>query len=406
MGGPTGHREARSPGGRLEVADRLRGRRVEIEDAIGARAFAVAELTGTEEPGYREGLRAAIAAAVEYALEAIESGIRRSDAVPVTTLVQARVAARSGVGLSVVLRRYAAGYSVLGDSLGEELRRTPGGGHLFGTLQGEVTAAFERLITEVSAEYEREADQLSAAPMARQALRVRSLLEGESVHSAELGYELSHWHVAAVADGAGAGALLRQVVRGLERPFLVVDLTEWEAWAWLGGKEAIDPALLVDRARGPRESECLVAVGEPGREVSGWRASHRQAMSALSVALRDPRPATRYGDVALLSTVLADEDLTAFLTDAYLRPLADVRGGGGVLCATLRAFLAAGRNASSAAAALGIARQTVTSRVRVIEERLGRPIDGCAAELELALRIAPFLGADVARYRPGEGVAP
>jgi hypothetical protein len=396
MGGSGGHREAwRSTCERADIADRLRFRRPEMEEAIGARALAVAGLTGSEDSGYREGLRAAIAAAVGFALEAIESGIGRGGPVPVAALVQARLAARSGVGLTVVLRRYAAGYSVLGDRLAEELGYFPSAGRLHSVLQGELMVVFDRLIVEVSAEYQREADLLRESPISRQADRVRRLLQGERVSSAELGYELGGWHLAAAASGDRAAPLLRELVEGLDRPSLVVELSQREAWAWLGGQRPPDPALLLARAGADRHAGPLIAIGEPGRGVSGWRASHRQAAAALSVAGHDPRAATRYADVAIVSAVLGDVDLTRFLVETYLEPLADGRGGGEVLRETLWAFLAAGQNASSAAAALGIARQTVTSRIRAIEERLARRVDAFAAEIEIALRLGRCLDAEL-----------
>jgi DNA-binding PucR family transcriptional regulator len=40
-----------------------------------------------------------------------------------------------------------------------------------------------------------------------------------------------------------------------------------------------------------------------------------------------------------------------------------------------------------AAATLGLGRQTVTDRVRIIEEQIGRPPEECLAELDLALRL-------------------
>jgi DNA-binding PucR family transcriptional regulator len=55
---------------------------------------------------------------------------------------------------------------------------------------------------------------------------------------------------------------------------------------------------------------------------------------------------------------------------------------------TLRAYFAAERNVSSAAAALGVRRQTITSRLHVIEERLGRSLGVYATELDAALRLA------------------
>jgi DNA-binding PucR family transcriptional regulator len=59
-----------------------------------------------------------------------------------------------------------------------------------------------------------------------------------------------------------------------------------------------------------------------------------------------------------------------------------------MLGGTLLTFLELNGNASSAAAALGVTRHTVAGRVRMVEERLGRPLGSCAAQLETALRIA------------------
>jgi PucR C-terminal helix-turn-helix domain len=39
------------------------------------------------------------------------------------------------------------------------------------------------------------------------------------------------------------------------------------------------------------------------------------------------------------------------------------------------------------AAILGVSRQTVTNRLRAIEQRLGRPLGTCANELEVSLQL-------------------
>lgn len=54
---------------------------------------------------------------------------------------------------------------------------------------------------------------------------------------------------------------------------------------------------------------------------------------------------------------------------------------------TLKAYLATGLNVSSTAAALGVNRRTVTRRLRSVEESLGRPLETCVADLEVALRL-------------------
>jgi DNA-binding PucR family transcriptional regulator len=113
--------------------------------------------------------------------------------------------------------------------------------------------------------------------------------------------------------------------------------------------------------------------------------THQQAQAALVVALCRPRRFTRYADVALLASALKDEALGRALIEIYIAPLEDSRGSGPVLCRTLRAYLAAERSVSSAAVALGVVRKTVASRLRTIEERLGRSLHPCPAELEVAL---------------------
>ncbi len=130
-----------------------------------------------------------------------------------------------------------------------------------------------------------------------------------------------------------------------------------------------------------------LAIGEPGRGVKGFRLTHRQAQAAQLVALRRPQWLTRYSDVALLAFALRDEALARSLVDIYLSPLDGPRQGSPVLRQTLRAYFAAERNASSAAVALGVARQTVENRLHRVEKKLGRLLPTCLAELEVALRL-------------------
>lgn len=96
---------------------------------------------------------------------------------------------------------------------------------------------------------------------------------------------------------------------------------------------------------------------------------------------------TRYSDVCLLAAGIKDDVLIESLRDLYLAPLERGPAGGRALRATLRAYFAARSNASSAAAALAVTRQTVTKRLRRVEEELGIPLESCARELELALEL-------------------
>jgi DNA-binding PucR family transcriptional regulator len=177
-------------------------------------------------------------------------------------------------------------------------------------------------------------------------------------------------------------------------------------WAWLGGRERFTREEVERILARPAAGESAVLVfGEPNEGLGGWRLTHRQAQAALQVELRRPEPAgvTRYAEVALLAFALADEALAGSLIDIYLSPLDVQRDGGAVSRATLRAYLKAGRSASSTAAALGVVRSTVENRLRAIEDSLDRPLSACLAELEVALRLEELggFGGDPEGRSPG-----
>ena len=88
---------------------------------------------------------------------------------------------------------------------------------------------------------------------------------------------------------------------------------------------------------------------------------------------------------------MQDELLASSLRKLYLEPLEAERDGGEVARETLRAYFAADRNVSSAAAILDVERRTVSNRLRSIEQRLGRQLSSCAVELSIALRLEQLL---------------
>jgi hypothetical protein len=368
------------------VAARLRARREEIHEAVIHRALSVAPPSGREAPGYVEALRGAIPSAVEHAFDVIELGEERVGPTPAAIFVQAAASSRSEVGLEVVMRRYAAGYSTLSDFLQQEIVAVHGNSvHGYTALQRELTALFERFVGEVGATYRREEARPLPSPSQRRLERVRRLLAGELIDPGGLDYPLEGSHLAVIVSGtepeAGASALAGR----LDRRFLVGESSIGRCAVWLGGSRPLDPddlngALLVATEDGLR-----LSLGEPGTGVAGWRRTRRQAEAAHLAAERGADSVVRYRDVSLISAALRDPDLHHFLAETYVDPLGGYRSP---LGRTLIAFFEADRNASSAAAALGLARQTVASRVQIAEKRLGRPLAECAAQLETALRLA------------------
>jgi hypothetical protein len=380
---PAGRRSLASL--RAATAEGLRVRREEIHEAVIHRALSVAPPTGREAPGYVEALRAAIPAAVEHAFEVIELGEERAGPTPAPIFVQAAASARSKVGLEVVMRRYVSGYSTLSDFLHQEVRGLGAGVEdSYMVLQRELTALFERFAVEVSETYRREEGRALPSSRQRSLERVRRLLAGELIDPAGIDYPLDGSHLAMVLSGTEPEAAAGSLAVRLDRRLLIGESSSVRCAIWLGGlrpteEEELDAAIEVVLEEG-----FLVSLGEPGEGLAGWRRSLRQAEAAHLVAERSGRGLFRYREVALLAAALRDPDLAHFLTEAFGVPLEEDRLP---LRETLVAFLAASWNASSAAATLGVTRHTVTSRLRVVEERLGRPLADCAPELGTALRL-------------------
>jgi PucR C-terminal helix-turn-helix domain len=373
---------------RREVVEALAGRRAEIEKSIRTRAFAVAGATGTETPGYVEGLWAAIAAALDLAMVAIGDGFEHVGATPLPILVQARSAARSRVSLEVVLRRYAAGYSVLIDFLLAEIRGLETTANdSESILQGELTSLFDRLVEAVGGAYREEGERLGRSSAQRHTDLLRRLLAGESIDRSRFDYDFDAHHLGVVATGPDAEGVLRRAAARIDRRLLLLEHGEGAISGWLGGgREFLAEDLdALPHCGDPHQGS--LAIGEPGEGLRGWRLTHRQAEAGFGVGVRGSRPFTRYAEVALLATASRDEDLVAFLDVAFISPLRARQDGGAALFEALRAYLDAGCNVSSAAAALGLARQTVASRLQQAERQIERPLGGCLAELEVALRV-------------------
>jgi hypothetical protein len=377
-----------SPGGAKptdveELVDRLRARRQDLERAVLARVYGIEDPTASAESEYLTGLHAAVAAALDYAFEVIAGGGSRGvPPAPAAVLVQARLAARNDVGLDSVLRRYCAGQAFLADLIVEEAdlpRRQ------LRDLLRALAASLDHLLAVVGKEYEREihAAQDSGA---RRSRLLEGLLAGELLDVSELRYDLVGWHIALAGPPDAADELLALAAR-LDRMPLVMQRDSSTLWAWLGGRRRPDERDYEEIERTFAEGGAAIGVGEPGIALDGWRFSHRQATAILPVARLRRAGILRYGHAPLVAASLRDKLLATSLRQLFLTPLESERDGGQTAKDTLRAYFAAAGNASSAAAALGVNRSTISTRLETIEQRLGRPVDQISAELQTSLKL-------------------
>ncbi len=371
------------------LASRLRGRLPELEAAIATRVYAISDPREIADPTYLHSLHGALTMALDYALTVIELGERRAPGVPPALLAEARLAARSGVALDTVLRRYSAGNALLGDFLVEEVEHAGVSSSDLRRLLRRQATLFDRLLEAVSEEHVREAKSRSITTAERHREYVKGLLAGQQPSGeVELGYDLDGQHLGLMARGDGAHEVMRELAKRLDRRLLTGRREEEPVWAcWLGGRRPLETEQVL-RALGEIPLDrVIVTVGEPGEGLSGWRLSHRQAKAALPIAERRGQSILRYADVVLLASLLRDDLVTTSLRQLYLEPLEGARDEGKVARETLRAYFAAERNVSSTAAALGVDRRTVTNRIRAIEDLFGRPLKDFATELETALQL-------------------
>jgi DNA-binding PucR family transcriptional regulator len=354
--------------------------------------LALSELPAAGGTEYAQGLRNAVAVAIHYGIGGI-AHCEASSTVPVELLGQARRAAASGVGLDTVLRRYLAGHALLGDFLMEEAERAENLAPAeLKRLLRLLAAGADRILAAVSEAYAEEARRRGRGAEHRRTVLVERLLAGEPLDPKDLAYDLNCWHLGVVVSGPGAQEASVSLARSFDTRQLVLSRDRDLVWVWLGGRDPIDPRDACSLAEATSPPGVALALGEPGEGLAGWRLTHQQARAAIAVAQRGPRTLVRYADVALLAATVRDELLDISLRKLYLEPLEGERDGGVVLKETLRAYFRTERNVSSAASALGVNRNTITNRLRAVEQRLGHSLATCGADLEVALRLAEVSG--------------
>jgi hypothetical protein len=334
-------------------------------------------------------MRVAITEIVGYGLTSIERGPAWDGPIPAAAIAQARLAARVGVGLGTVLRRYVAGHGELGDLVMKEAEACglSNRGSALHDIRRTQELLLERITGVIEHEYNQERERLARSPEQRTAEVVRRVLAGAVSPDdlAELDYDIySSWHVGLIATGIGAGKALDELKAHYGRRVLGV-LVDGVLWAWLRSQKRLTEndieRVSIEQARSS------FGIGEPGLGLDGWRLTHDQAQAALAVALRRAQGIARYGDDRLLAAALENDTLARSLRQKYLTPLCSQRDGGAKLRRTLRTYIDLDCNATCAAQVLGVGRRAVKSRVDAAEKLIGCALSDCLAELDVALRL-------------------
>lgn len=272
-------------------------------------------------------------------------------------------------------------------------------------LQSRISHFVDAAAAEVRSSYEDEQAAWSGGPAGRRTRLVREFLAGAPLDVDATAQTLNHplraHHIAVVLwreyrshDQAGleavAGAFGREA-GGVS--LLTVPAGASTLWAWLSC--ASEPTIDSFDAAISAASGVRAAVSGPHQGPEGFRQAHEDALEAQRVARLQGRraaPITRHADVHLAALVSSDpRGLWRFVCDT-LGPLADADVHAERLRATLGAYLASGGSTSGAARRLGIHRNTVSYRLRTIEDLLGPDFDRPHVALELALELVRTLG--------------
>ena len=202
-------------------------------------------------------------------------------------------------------------------------------------------------------------------------------------------------HVAIVAAGGATEVepALRAVAGELDLRLLLVQIEPGTIWGWLGGRKLDErPWREVIRLNAPEQ--VMLGIGDAAGGHAGFRASHHEARDAVRVGRRLGLAVCHFHDVALEALALRDEQFARRFVARELHGLDGPDDRSSKLRDTLRAYFASGHNAAAAAAMLDVHDQTVTYRLRRVEECVGARVSDRRAELELALRLERMLSAD------------
>jgi diguanylate cyclase with GGDEF domain len=376
----------------VALSRRLRSRSSEIVETIyGCIREAVPDPAAADlGDDYHAGVRRATTALVEYGLTGIERGLNWSSPLPEAAVIQVRWAARADVSLSIVQRRYCVGHRCLGEFVAQEAEAIDDAAsrwsalrHLHKTQQ----ELLEHLMAALEHEYHDERQSTHSPEQLRIELVRRLLIEDVDPHELkDLDYELeSCWHLGVIAHGAEGAEALRCAWSSRGRKLLCVPGYDGAVWAWLGGHAKLTVAELKALLAASGRSNASLAIGEPGRGLEGWRATHEEARMASLIARHEPCGLTRCADALPVVGALQNDALIEMYRRTYISPLNRLYKGGQPVRKSLLAYFKHGRNASCAGKAIKVTARTIQNHLNDTKSVLDAPLN--LTGLEIALRL-------------------
>lgn len=328
---------------------------------------------------------------------------------PVAALEHARHMAARGEGINATLRFYRLGHAYFwerwAEAMGAEVSDSAELVELLRDVSAFLFGFLDVVSGEVSAELLAERDRRQRRVTALREEVVEAILAGEQVDLARaersLGFGFQRPHLAFICwtdeePGAlePAAEALIAAVGGIR--WLLISQGADELAGWVSAprvERAVPPVLSAAIAHAAAGVQ--VAVGGLGSGLDGFRTSHEEARRARRVARLAPRGApsvTRFEDVALVDLLSRDLPAAQAFVAVELGGLASGDERARELREFMLVYLTAGDSHTSAAAMLGVHRNTARQRLQRAEELRGRPVTRHRSELLAALVLVEALG--------------
>lgn len=329
---------------------------------------------------------------------------------PPETVATARDGARQGLPIAALLRTYRIGHAALWDEIVPRLAS-----HAADT--DELTVAIEHCASKLfgyvdmalmlgEEVYASERERFARSAAAVRGETIDALLSGRLTDIAKAGqrlrYDLARTHIgiwAWLARGPESGdaytvleAAVSELAQAAQATPLMQPRGTYAVAGWISPPTGVVAERLAE-IRLPTSSfpGVRLTIGEPAEGLEGFRATHAQATSARQVASLAGRPVgsvTRYSAVALQALACADLEQARMFVGRELGALVADDDTTLRLAATLRVYLDEHASRSRAAKRLGVHENTISYRVKQVEEILGRSVEDDTLNLRVALALA------------------
>lgn len=348
---------------------------------------------------------------------------------PAAAVEYARRLAQREVSANALVRAYRLGHQVVLKTALEEVRASELDPRLSLSVYELIAAVsfeyIDRISQRVVVIYQDERDRWLGNRNTMRALRVRDLIAGGEVDVdaviAAIRYPLRRIHVALViwcpeSEGGDELTAMERFVHkvaellGADESPLFISVDRVTGWAWipLPAKAASDALARIHTIAQRAADAPWIAAGNPLPGIDGFRRSHQQAQDARMVAVTSGENIPRVvaaNDPGLAVAALVVDNIAAasIWVGEVLGPLASPTESDERLRETLRVFLHTGSSHKAAAEILHLHTNSVKYRVQRAVERRGHPITDDRLDVEVALVLCQWFGANVLQRLPQPG---